>query len=150
MTTNKLFSVLRTVMGFIFMWAFVDKLFGFGFATTPVKAWIRGGSPTEGFLLHGVRGPLASAFSSLAGIPLVDWLFMLGLLFVGLTLIVNRYVVLGAYAGMLMLLLMYLAAMPPENNPLIDDHIVYILVLALIAARARKAKALQLQQTQIR
>ncbi len=124
---------LRLFMGFIFLWAFFDKTFGLGFATTSEKAWINGGSPTYGFLTHAVKGPFADIFSSLAGIAVVDWMFMLGLLFVGLTLILKRYVVWGCIVGAVMLALMYLALLFPENNPLIDDHLVYILVLALIA-----------------
>ena len=124
---------LRLMMGLIFLWAFVDKLFGLGFATTLENAWINGGSPTSGFLLNATRGPLAEFFKGLAGMPAVDWLFMLGLLFVGLSVTFNRYLKWGALAGGAMLLLMYLAVFPPANNPLLDDHLVYILVLALLA-----------------
>lgn len=127
------FVLLRLSMGFIFLWAFVDKLFGLGFATTAEKAWLNGGSPTAGFLANAVKGPFADIFHSLAGVALVDWLFMLGLLFAGLTLVFNRFVKWGSLAGALMMLLMYLALLLPANNPIIDDHIVYILVLALIA-----------------
>jgi len=125
-------SALRLVMGFIFLWAFIDKVFGLGFATTPEKAWINGGSPTTGFLSFAVKGPFVDIFHSLAGVAAVDWLFMLGLLFVGLTLIFNKYVKWGCIAGSLMLFFMYLALLFPENNPIVDEHIVYILVLALI------------------
>ena len=64
--------------------------------------------------------------------PVVDYLFMLGLLFVGLTLMFNRFVKWGVLAGCVMLAFMYLALMLPENNPIIDDHIIYILVLISI------------------
>ena len=130
------FIALRLVLGFIFLWAFLDKVFGLGFATTADKAWIQGGSPTTGFLSFGVRGPFAEIFHSLAGVVVVDWLFMLGLLFVGLTLMFNRYVKWGCVAGCLMLFFMYLALLFPANNPIIDEHLVYILVLALIGLRA--------------
>lgn len=138
MYKHKILTVLRLVMGFIFLWAFFDKTFGLGFATLAEKAWIRGGSPTTGFLANAVRGPFAEIFHSLAGMPAVDWLFMLGLLGVGLTLVLNRFVKLGAIAGSLMFLLMYLALLFPENNPIIDEHIVYILVLLLIASNKRE------------
>src|SRR3989338_5392234 len=95
------FIALRLVMGFIFLWAFLDKVFGLGFATTRDKAWLQGGSPTTGFLSFGVKGPFAEIFHSLAGVIVVDWLFMLGLLFVGLTLMFNRYVKWGCVAGCL-------------------------------------------------
>lgn len=135
------FTVLRLVMGFIFLWAFLDKTFGLGFATTADKAWINGGSPTTGFLSFAVKGPFAEIFHGLAGVAVVDWLFMLGLLFVGLTLIMNKYVKWGCVAGILMMLLMYLALLFPENNPIVDDHIVYLLVLALIGLRANNQSA---------
>lgn len=127
------FLKLRFVMAFIFLWAFVDKLFGLGFATKRADSWLHGGSPTSGFLSFGTKGPLAEIFKSLAGIPMVDWLFMLGLLFIGLTLLLNRFVLWGAVAGIIMMILMWLATFPPTNNPLIDEHIVYALVLAILA-----------------
>lgn len=124
---------LRLVMGFIFLWAFADKLAGLGFATLKKNAWLNGGSPTSGFLLHATKGPFATFFQGLAGVPLVDWLFMAGLLGIGLTFVFNRLVVWGAIAGVIMMTLMYLAVWPPVNNPLIDEHIVYALVFALFA-----------------
>lgn len=133
---------LRLVMGLIFLWAFFDKLLGLGFATQSENAWIKGIttiSPTRGFLLNS-RGPFAEFFRTLATdqyIQYVDWLFMAGLLFVGLTFVFNRLVVWGALAGSIMLLLMWLAIFPPANNPLLSEHIVYILVLILLAIRSK-------------
>ena len=131
---------LRLVMGLIFLWAFADKLFGLGFATTKEQAWMNGGSPTYGFLTNGTHGPFAEFFKGLAGIPAVDWLFMIGLLGVGLVFVFNKFVSLGAWAGSTMLFLMYLATFPPANNPLLDEHIVYILVLMLLALKHDKHK----------
>jgi thiosulfate dehydrogenase (quinone) large subunit len=128
---------LRFVMSFIFLWAFVDKTFGLGFATKPEGAWIQGGSPTAGFLGHAVKGPFAELFRSMAGNPIVDWLFMLGLLFIGLTLLLNKFVIWGSIAGSIMVILMWLAVLPPENNPIVDEHIVYALVFVLLAYQAR-------------
>ena len=130
--------LLRYVMSFIFLWAFFDKVFGLGFATTTEKAWIQGGSPTFGFLSFAVKGPLADIFHSLAGLVIVDWLFMLGLLFTGLTLLFNKFVKWGCLAGSLMMLLMYLALLFPANNPIIDEHLVYILVLILLAFQSEE------------
>lgn len=129
---------LRLVMGLIFLWAFLDKTFGWKFSTQPENSWLNGGSPTYGFLTNATKGPLADFFQSLAGVTLVDWLFMLGLLFVALTLLINRFVAWGALAGSLMMLLMYLAVFPPTTNPLLDYHIVYILVFAAIGFRSLK------------
>lgn len=130
--------LLRFSVSFIFLWAFFDKVFGLGFATKPENAWIHGVSPTSGFLLHATKGPFVEFFHMLANYAVVDWLFMLGLLFVGMTLLINRFVKWGCLAGSLMLLFMYLALLFPENNPIIDEHIVYILVLALIAFKHRE------------
>ncbi len=130
---------LRLTMGFIFLWAFLDKTFGLGFATAPAKSWINGGSPTSGFLSFGTKGPFAEVFQNLAGVAVVDWLFMFGLLFVGMTLIFNKYVKWGCIAGVVMLVLMWLATLFPENNPIVDEHIVYALVLALIAMKSNNS-----------
>lgn len=130
-----LLKILRVLMGFTFLWAFLDKTFGLGFATKPEAAWLHGGSPTTGFLTYAVKGPFAQFFTSLAGVTVIDWIFMLGLLGIGLSLILNRYVKWGALCGIVMLVLMYLALLWPENNPLIDEHIIYAVVLGYIALK---------------
>ena len=43
----------------------------------------RGGSPTKGFLSSVDVGPFTTAFHAIAGTWWADWLFMLGLLGVG-------------------------------------------------------------------
>lgn len=70
----------RLALGWIFLWAFIDKMFGLGMATESKNAWINGGSPTKGFLTFGVT-----------------------------------------------------AVLPPENNPFMDDHLIYAAVLAVLA-----------------
>lgn len=136
MESNKfkaVLGILRISMGFMFLWAFFDKLLGLGFATTSEKAWLAGGSPTTGFLQFAVKGPFIDFFHGLAGNGMIDWLFMLGLLFVGIALTLGIFMKLGGWAGILMLLLMYLAiGLPPENNPFIDDHFINILVILIL------------------
>lgn len=139
---NKTVSILlRFSLGFIFLWAFLDKTFGLGFATPSSNSWINGGSPTSGFLSYAVKGPFASFFQSLSGNNFVDLIFMAGLLFIGLTLILNRFVVWGSVAGLLMVVLMYLAVLPPENNPVIDDHIIYAILFAHFIILNRKKES---------
>ena len=128
-----LFGTLRILMGWIFLWAFLDKLFGLGFATTSDKSWLLGNSPTSGFLSFGTHGPFAFIFQSLAGNAFVDWIFMIGLLLIGVALILGVAKRLSCYGGMIMLLFMWLAALPPENNPVIDEHIIYGFVLIFLA-----------------
>jgi thiosulfate dehydrogenase [quinone] large subunit len=117
-------------MGWLFLWAFIDKVFGLGFATQPGQSWLDGVSPTESFLTLATHGPFAPVFQSMAGNPLVDWLFMLGLLAVGITLLLGIGVRIASYTGALMMALITLAvALPPVHNPLLDEHIIYVLVL---------------------
>ena len=124
-----IWTALRIGMGWLFLWPFLDKLFGLGFSTAPEDAWIAGGSPTFGYLKFATSGPLAPIFQSLAGHPVVDWLFMLGLLSIGLALLLGIGVRIAGYAGAVMVLLMWLSSLPPEHNPFLDEHVVYMLIL---------------------
>lgn len=125
-------AVLRIALGLIFLWAFFDKAFGLGFSTVQDKSWINGGSPTSGFL-SGVKGPLASFYNGLAGQGWVDILFMLGLLGIGLSLLLGIGLTVAAYSGGLLMLLMWSASLPIKTNPIIDDHIIYLIVLFVLA-----------------
>ena len=128
-------ALLRIGLGYIFLWAFFDKLFGLKFTTCKTagagcsQAWIHGGSPTAGFLGHATTGPMANFYSHLAGQAWVDWTFMLGLLFVGVGLFFGAWVKSAAIAGILMLGLMWSSLLWPANAPGVDEHIIYILVL---------------------
>lgn len=122
-------ALARIALGLIFLWAFLDKLLGLGFATKPENAWIAGGSPTTGFLSKAVHGPLAGFYNALSGVGLVDWLFMLGLLGLGIALIFGIAVRFAGYAGIVLMLMMWSSLLPPTNHPFIDDHIIYALVL---------------------
>jgi len=126
-------ATLRIAFGFTFLWAFFDKLLALGYATGVDPqghvdrfgdaAWIHGGSPTQGFLAFGADGPLDSFYHSIAGDAWADWLFMLGLLGVGVTMTLGAGMRLGAAAGALMYVLMWSVVLPPQNNPIIDEHI---------------------------
>lgn len=133
-----LWGTTRVSLGLIFFWAFIDKLFGLGFATCNTDgvvelgcdaAWFNGGSPTEGFLNYATSGPFAEFFQSLAGVVWIDWLFMMGLMLIGVALIMGVGVKIAGWSGAVLMLLMWAAALPPEHHPLLDDHIIYALVL---------------------
>jgi thiosulfate dehydrogenase [quinone] large subunit len=136
----KALAVTRITLGFVFLWAFLDKTFGWGFATPANGAWVNGGSPTTGFLAHNVNtdSPFASLFSNMAGQNWVDWLFMLGLLGIGLALVLGIGLRAAAVAGTALLVMMWAALIPLENNPLVDDHLVYALVLWVVAFGRRE------------
>ena len=104
-----LLAVLRIATGFVFLWAFLDKTFGLHYSTPSAKAWIHGGSPTKGFLSSVEVGPLRSTFHSMAGDAWVNWLFMLGLLGIGVALLAGVALRVAAVAGVAVLALMWLA-----------------------------------------
>ncbi len=126
-TKTILLTVLRLAQGFIFLWAFFDKLLGLNFATKPAQAWINGGSPTAGFLTHAPN----VLIQNLGGQLWVDWVFMIGLLCLGIALIFAIGLRIAAFTGALMMLLMWFSLLPLANNPLIDDHIIYALLFLL-------------------
>ncbi|WP_163507208.1 DoxX family membrane protein [Fodinicola acaciae] len=143
-TAAKVIGVTRILAGLVFLWAFADKLFGLGYSTTAKAAWINGGSPTKGFLSHVEAGPLAGMFRGWAGAPWADWLFMIGLLAIGVALIAGVAMRIAAGSGALMMVFMWAAEWPlarfteagtptGSTNPLLDYHIVYALLLITLA-----------------
>ncbi|MFE6828445.1 hypothetical protein [Streptomyces sp. NPDC057690] len=141
---------LRLLTGFVFLWAFLDKTFGLGYATPSGKGWIDGGSPTKGFLGSVAVGPMESTFHSWAGDPWANWLFMLGLLGIGLALITGVALRIAALAGTAMMALMWIAEWPPakhlsdgsasmSTNPFVDYHLIYAVALIVLAAAAAAA-----------
>ena len=92
-------AIARYVMALQFLWAFFDKLFGPGHTTTPDKAWIRGGSPTLGFLTKSATGPLVKIFNAIGGKGVTDWLFMLALLLIGFALLLGIGMKIGTISG---------------------------------------------------
>lgn len=120
---RKTLAVARIVIGFTFLWAFVDKLFGLGFATPSERAWINGGTPAQGFI-GGIEGPFAGVFDIFLN-PFGDALFMIGLLGIGLAMVLGAGLKIAAVTGTLLMLFMYLAEFPPSlggNNPIVDSH----------------------------
>lgn len=130
--TKLLLAFLRVGMGFIFLWAFLDKTFGLGFSTPAAKAWVNGGLPTTGYLANN-QGLLSQVFNSMSDSPVVAWLFMLGLLGVGLALIFGIGMKIASVSGSLMMFFIYLSQLPIKANPFLDQHLIYILVLILLA-----------------
>ncbi len=127
-------AVTRISLGFVFLWAFLDKAFGLGFATPSARAWVSGGSPTSGFL-SGADGAFGAMFRGMAGSTPLDWLFMLGLLGIGLALTLGVGMWIAAVSSTIMLVFMWLASLPLETNPFLDDHLVYAMVTIGLAAQ---------------
>jgi len=130
---------IRLGLGWVMLWAFMDKLLGLGYATTSSRAWVNGGSPTAGYLEFAVSGPLSDFYQGLSGNLAVDALFMIGLLAIGVALILGVGVRIAGYSGALMMLMLWSTHLPPENNPIVDDHIIYaVLFLAMTVVKPGK------------
>ncbi|GAA1402179.1 DoxX family membrane protein [Kitasatospora putterlickiae] len=138
-------ATARIALGAVFLWAFADKTFGLGYSTADGRAWIDGASPTKGFLSHVAAGPLRETFHSMAGQAWADWMFMLGLLGLGLALVGGVGLRIAAGGGTVLLTLMWAAEWPParhladggasgSTNPLLDYHVVYALLFIALAA----------------
>lgn len=143
-------ALLRIAFGLTFLWAFFDKLLALGYSTGAITnsagdrtgidfyakngAWLNGGSPTKGFLA-GVsnNNPLHSMWHSMAGSAWVDWLFMLGLLGVGLALTLGIGMRLAGIVGVVLYLFMFVASWPLVTNPAIDDHVLGAISVAVLA-----------------
>ncbi len=125
-------AVTRLALGFVFLWAFLDKLFGFGRSTPSARSWLNGGSPTTGYL-SSLEGAYADTFQRLAGHAWVDWLFMAGLLGIGAAVMLGIGLRLAAASGVVMLVFMWAASLPLDTNPFIDEHLIYAVVLVVLA-----------------
>lgn len=134
-------AVTRLAVGFVFLWAFLDKLLGLHYATGATvdgqqmgQAWVDGGSPTAGFLA-GATGP-AQGFFEWLDPTVADWLFMLALAGIGVAVTAGAGLSLAAVAGSVLMALMWLAEWPlaqGSTNPVVDYHVVYALVLVVCA-----------------
>jgi thiosulfate dehydrogenase (quinone) large subunit len=127
-----LWALTRLCLGWTFLWPFLDKLFGLGHETTVAHAWINGGSPSMGFL-SGATGPFASFYQSIAGAGWVNWTFMLGLLGIAVALLLGIGTRIAAVSGAVLLILMWSASLPPQDDLFMDNHIIYALVLLGLA-----------------
>jgi len=146
----KFLSITRISIGFVFLWAFLDKMFALGFATgrDPEtgavdyfgdSAWFNGNNVTEGYLKSaagefggepvGAYGELFTGWGDFAigSFRPLDWIFMIALLGVGLALMLGIGTRVGAVSATGLLLFMYIAHFDNTNNPILDDHIVYSL-----------------------
>jgi thiosulfate dehydrogenase [quinone] large subunit len=134
-SVRRILAVARVAIGFTFLWAFLDKLFGLGFTTPSERAWVNGGTPAQGFI-KGIKGPFADVFQMFAN-PVGDVLFMAGLLGIGVAVMAGAGLRIAAITGTLLMAFMYLAEFPPTEggtNPIVDSHWHEALLLLIAAA----------------
>lgn len=126
----------RIALGWYFIWAFMDKLFGLGYATPAERAWLNGGKPAQGFMANA-EGPFAGIFHWMAQTfgTFNDVLFMLGLFGLGVALLTGCGLRIAAVTGGILLTCMWLATFPAagDTNPFMTSHWMEISVLLAAA-----------------
>lgn len=131
---RKVLAVSRVVIGFTFLWAFLDKLFGLQYTTPAENAWINGGSPAQGFI--GGIDNFTAGFFSIFQNAFGDVLFMLGLLGIGVAMIAGAGLRIAAVGGTALMLFMWLATFPvagAATNPILTSHWHEALLLIIAA-----------------
>ena len=116
--------LLRLSMGFIFIWSGFDKL------VTNFSA--------GGFLVNASSGPLKELFvrmgESQTAINVIDPLVVYGQILIGFSLILGIFTRIGLLMGATQMFLFYIVQLWPAHNPFMEEHIVYIGLLALLGA----------------
>ena len=131
---RRVLAALRIVIGFNFLWSFLDKAFGLGYSTASESAWFAGGSPTTGYLMGSSDGWFGPLWSAMAGNAFIDVVFMLALLGLGVAAIFGAGLRIAAVAGMLLGFFFYLSQLPIEagaTNPVTTAHWYYFLLFLL-------------------
>jgi thiosulfate dehydrogenase [quinone] large subunit len=124
---------LRVTMGWALFQGGVTKLVTY-LDADPANNWT-----AAGFLTNAIPAgnPLTGFFASMAGNPLIDALNMWGLTLTGLALILGAFVRWSAFWGAVMMMFYWLASLhggllaglPLEHGWIVDDHLVYALIL---------------------
>jgi thiosulfate dehydrogenase (quinone) large subunit len=128
-------GVVRMLLGFVFLWSFLDTTFGL-YSTARSESWLAGESPTAGYL-GSLEGTFAGVFQAMAGLVWVDWMYMLGMGLVGAALLLGITMRLAAIGAVALMGALYLTSMPLEHNPIVDEHLVYaVLAVALASTHA--------------
>ena len=115
-----LILVLRLALG----WLFIQSAY--------TKLTAAGGWTASGYLSKSV-GPLSGWFHSLSGNGTVDGLVMIGELLIGIALVMGVAARLTALAGSAMMLLFYVAKLPPAGT-WVSQQIIYLIALNVLAA----------------
>ncbi|ADE03959.2 DoxX family protein [Haloferax volcanii] len=125
--------LLRVVMGWTLFQGGITKLVTY-LDSDPSNNWT-----AAGYLANAIPegNPLMGLWSSMAGSPLTDMLNMWGLTLAGLALILGAFVRFSAFWGAVMMLFYWaaaleggiLAGLPLAHGWVVDDHIVYAVLL---------------------
>ncbi len=124
-------SIVRIIFGWMFLWAFFDKMFGLGFETPAGSGFIDGGSPSS-FAVYVTDGLFKDFYLSIAGNGFIDILMMLGIIALGVSLTFGIASKLGTIGSVAFFLIMFSMHIPPTDNPLVDYHILYAFAIVAV------------------
>lgn len=130
---DRALAVVRIALGWVFLWAFLDKTFGLGFNSPAGQGWVDGASPTAGFLASR-EGTFGGLFQALSGQAWADWSFMSGLAGLGVALTLGIGLRPAAIGGSVLMVSMWASMLPLESNPFFDIHLFYGLTMIALAA----------------
>lgn len=132
--------LLQIFMGWLFFYAGVTKIFpGILPQQAPVFDWSAAG------YLEGAK-TFTSFYHFLAQpniLPVIDFVNQWGLMFLGVSLILGVFVRISSILGAILMLLYYLPILdfpyPNPNSLIVDQHVVYMVVLLYLAAVGSQA-----------
>lgn len=120
--------ILRVTLGWVFFYAGITKIFN---PSWSAANYLQGAKTLPTFFQWFARPEI---------LPVTNFLNEWGLLILGLSLIFGLFVRLSGILGAFLMLLYYLPVLdfpyPNKNSFLIDDHIIYGLILLYLAAMA--------------
>jgi thiosulfate dehydrogenase [quinone] large subunit len=124
---------LRVVMGWVLLQGGLTKLVTY-LDGNPENNWT-----AAGYLANAIPegNPFMGMWGSMAGSPLIDMLVMWGLTLTGLGLILGAFVRWNAFWGAVMMMMFWaaalegglLAGLPLAHGWVVDDHVVYAMLL---------------------
>lgn len=115
---------LRILLGWVLFVGGIDKL-------------IAGDWTSKGFLTNAI--PEGNPFNAMwpimvNNVAIIDPLVMWGLTLTGLGLMIGAFVRWNAFWAAVMMIMFWAASLPLENGILIDDHVVYAVILLGLGA----------------
>lgn len=123
--TKKTVAALRVLLGFVFLYAGLSKIFTAG--------WSAAGFLNSAKTFHGFYAWLATP----GMLPLVNFLNEWGLILLGVSLMAGIFVRWSSIAGIILMVLYYFAANPfptVASGFLVDEHVIYAADLLLLYA----------------
>ncbi len=124
-------ALTRVSLGLVFIWALLGDITGLARPAT-TRSFLDGGGPIRDHLLSA-HGTFAALCHALAGPAYTQTIFRTALAIIGTALILGVGMRVAATAGTAILILMWLSAMPITTGPLLDQHLIYALVIIGLA-----------------